>query len=157
MGIAIFAALTGMKFIAGKLKNYRMTMITLLALFTLLLPIALLWFRWRVQYDGKLSDTIESRICLVILISYAIVIVVFGSPAVEGIGHNAWHHRSLRRFLAFYLLPGIGFGIILFPEMAARWRNHYLYLARTNSLGSHTIYGWLILVMSAILALGYHS
>lgn len=129
---------------------------TALAICFLLLPSMLLWIKWRYEYTEKLLDAPEQRICLLFLIIYIVVIVVFGAESVEGIENRLLDYNYPKRFFSFYVCPGIGFGIVLFPKVAVEFTEHYLPLAKANLLNLFSIFGWLLLMASALWAGLYH-
>lgn len=130
---------------------------TFQAISFLLLPSMLLWIKWYHEYTEKLLDTAESRVCLVLLGSYIIVILVFGAESVEGIENRIPSSDYFRSFLSFYVYPGAGFAIVLFPKVAAEFTRHYLPLARVNLLGLFSVFGWFILVVSALSGVIVHG
>lgn len=130
---------------------------TLLAIFFLLLPSILLWIKWYHEYTEKLLDTAERRICLILLGSYIVVIAVFGAESVEGIEDRMPGSDYFKSFLSCYAYPGIGFAIVLFPKVAAEFTRHYLPLARANLLGLFSVFGWFILVISALWGVIVHG
>lgn len=55
------------------------------------------------------------------------------------------------RFLYFFLLPGLGFGIAIFPRVAAEYSQNYLPMLQSGLLKHFAIYGWLIILALALI------
>ena len=55
------------------------------------------------------------------------------------------------RFMFFFLFPSIGFGIAMFPRVAAEFSLSYLPMLQSGMLKYFSVYGWLIIVCLALI------
>lgn len=55
------------------------------------------------------------------------------------------------RFGFFFLFPSLGFGIAMFPRVAAEFSQNYLPMVQSGMLKYFSIYGWLIIVCLALI------
>lgn len=129
-----------------------------LAVGLVLLPVIWLGVLYRLDYEIWFSPTF-SRVCgLVSLTVYVIVVGTFGVGLIDSrVTGLAWGAYEYRTFAIFTLLPGISLGIILFPETAAGYSQHYLNLISVNQLSSFAVIGWALLILSVVWGVAWYA
>lgn len=124
---------------------------TALGVVLVLMPTAWLGFVHRLDYETWFLPTFSRMSGLVLLAAYATTVGVMGIDVIdERVIGLEWGAFEYRAFAAFTLLPGISFGIIVFPETAAAYSQHYFRLLSANQLSSFAFIGWVLLTISAL-------
>ncbi len=127
-----------------------------LAITFLILPSILLGIKYHLEYEKKINISLDGLAIIILLTIYIIFILAVGANRVEGIEHIYGSSFDLKRFGAFFILPGISTSIVLFPKIAAEYTNDYISLAKSGKLNSYKFVGWLLFIFSILAASIYH-
>jgi len=135
---------------------------TVIALVLLLAPCAVLAHRHKYEWGagfGRGSGLWRTSTVLaaVLLLSFVTATVVLGADEFR-----AWFgSKRSRGFLPFFLFPGVGLAIALFPGPASEITGHYRELAAEKATRTFGAVGWclfawwLLMVMLTLLVKSY--
>ena len=129
---------------------------TFSAIACLLLPSAFLGLKSVYEYGKRPSFGIGGVIAFIFLTIYVLLVAFMGADRLQGI-ESEISGFNLKRFGAFFVFPGIGLSLILFPKIAAEYSDNYFKLVSGNALGAYSLIGWAVLVLSGVSALVWYS
>jgi len=124
-------------------------MMTIFALIILISPSMFFAIKYHVVYEGtfelkKEYWTISKLTAAILLISYFLIVASVGAEIVV----NSESFK-LKDYIYAFLLPGVAFSLIIYPETASELLSDHFELVRT---GLHTdiavILGWLLVFIS---------
>lgn len=128
---------------------------TIAAIIFLLLPGAVFWVKNNADYGSSSSFGVVGKSLIILLAFYIFTIILLGAEQVQG-ANSLLNNINLKKFGAFFIFPGVGIAIILFPKIAAEYSENYLRQASANALEIFSVVGWVILFISALSALVWY-
>jgi len=132
---------------------------TLFALVLLTVPMAVLAYRHAVEWGAGFGagsgvwrpSTVLAALFLIVLVALTLGLGADGFRAALG-------SRRSRGYLPFFLLPGVGLAIILFPGPASELVGRYKELTMERATRSYAWVGWgLIALWTGLLCLGWFA
>ncbi|NVK57204.1 MAG: hypothetical protein HWE26_16505 [Alteromonadaceae bacterium] len=87
----------------------------------------------------------SEKLALMIFMLYIAMVIVLGKSGIYTFYEPITAIRD-HRFVYFFCAPGLGFGIAIFPRVAAEFSQLYLPMLKTGTLKYFAIFGWLIIV-----------
>ncbi|BCO17633.1 hypothetical protein KUC3_04900 [Alteromonas sp. KC3] len=99
--------------------------------------------------DPKIWGRAE-KIASLLFALYLGMILVLGKSGIYSFYEPVSTIRD-PRFMFFFLFPSIGFGIAMFPRVAAEFSQNYLPMLQSDMLKYFSIYGWLIIVCLTLI------
>ncbi|WP_070123166.1 hypothetical protein [Alteromonas confluentis] len=126
------------------------TLISIVVLIAIPAVLAIRHFYEYGSFDQPNIRGASEKAASALLVIYVGMVLVLGKSGIYSFYEPVSHIRD-PRFVLFFLLPGFGFGIAMFPRIAAEFSENYLPMLRSGMLRYFGIYGWALICCLAII------
>ena len=128
------------------------TLISIVVLIAIPTILAVRHFNEYGSFDQPNIWGASEKVATALFLIYVGMVLALGKSGIYSFYEPVSQIRD-PRFTLFFLMPSFGFGIVMFPRIAAEFSENYLPMLRSGMLRYFGIYGWaLICCLATIIA-----
>ena len=102
------------------------------------------------DFAGALGWSLSNTFAVGLLFSYIVLILVEGK---QGVYAYAELSAENRKYFTLFILPSLGFGMAIFPGVAARFCENFTSLNRYGLTGLMAVPGWILILWLSLIIL----